>query len=132
MGKLILDTSAWINLERSSELHDRLGKTDQLMVPAPVLGELKVAANLVSRSTNARKATEAFIDYILANSEFLPIDSQTCHVFGQLKAHCMENGKTRGVNDLWIASATIRNQAELLTFDNRANFDGLPGLVLRN
>lgn len=101
-------------------------------MPAPVLGELLVAAYLPNRTASQRNRSFEFVQGCIAIAEFLPITQQTTEIFAQLKAMTLADGKSRGVNDLWIAASAIDNQAELVTFDKKAFFEGLPGLRLRS
>jgi tRNA(fMet)-specific endonuclease VapC len=60
----------------------------------------------------------------------IPYDIEICRTFGELKATIKNpDGTDRTVspNDLWIAACGRRHQLTLLT-NNRAHFDGIPGL----
>lgn len=133
MNKVVLDTSAWVEIGRNRKSISALNlKRSQILMPAPVLGELLVAAYLPGRSSPQKEKSLQFVQGCLENAEFTSITEKTTEIFARLKAETLASGKIRGVNDLWIAASAIEAQAELITFDKKAYFEGLPGLMIRN
>jgi len=131
MGRVVLDTSVWVNIERFGSPEKLIRPDDLPILPAAALAELRVATKLSSRSADARGRARDFIQQVLQISEFAPIDLETTEAFAELKAHCLATGKQRGVNDLWVAAAAIRHRAELISLDSRAIFHDLPGVQAR-
>ena len=133
MNKVVLDTSVWVEIGRNRKSISALNlKRSQILMPAPVLGELLVAAYLPGRSSPQKEKSLQFVQGCLENAEFTSITEKTTEIFARLKAETLARGKIRGVNDLWIAASAIEAQAELITFDKKAYFEGLPGLMIRN
>jgi predicted nucleic acid-binding protein len=131
MARVVLDSSAWIYLERVQGPLPGFTEYDQPIMAPAALAELLVAGQLSTRSVAARNATLKFVKDAMQIAQFLPIDELTSEIFADLKAFSREQGRPRGVNDLWIAATAIRADAELLTLDKGAYFEDLPGLILR-
>jgi tRNA(fMet)-specific endonuclease VapC len=133
MARLVLDSSALIEIDRgNARTIPGLVPGDSLVLPVVVLAELLVAANHPRRNSQSKAATLRFIDDLLESAELRLIDQETAVVFAELKGFSISTGKPRGTNDLWIAASTIVAGAELKTLDRRAQFEGLPGLILRD
>lgn len=131
MARVVLDSSAWIHLERQRGPLPGFTESDQAIMAPAALAELLVAGQISTRSVQARNATLKFVKDALQVAEFVPADQLTSEIFANLKAFSRDQGRPRGVNDLWIAATAIRADAELLTLDNGAYFEDLPGLILR-
>ncbi len=132
MAKVALDTSVLVALDRGQALGSTAIKPDDRWVISVVaLAELLVAAKSPARTESARARTEAFLELLKAKCEIQTIDEETAAVFAELRAFVINEGKPRGVNDLWIAASAIRAGAELWSVDQNARFDQLPGLHLR-
>lgn len=132
MGKVALDTSVLIALDRNQAVPNSiLSPEDSLAIPVVALAELMVGAKHPQRSEAARQRTLAFVATLEQECEVLGIDSETAVIFAALRAHAIQEGKPRGINDLWIAAAAIQANAELSSIDQRARFEALPGLRLR-
>jgi len=133
MARLVLDSSLLIEIDRGNATKiEGLDPGDSLVLPVVVLAELLVAANHPRRTAESKAATQRFIDDLLESAELRSIDQETAAAFAELKAFSIATGKPRGTNDLWIAASTIVARAELKTLDRRAQFEGLPGLILRD
>ncbi len=131
MGKVVLDTSSWIDLERN-EFNDGLVKAgDRVIMAAAALAELKYALAVTSRTSKQLERTETFIQDALLVADFEPIDEKTAEIFAQLKLYCRNTGTPRGLNDLWIAATAIRHDAVLVSSDRKALFADLPRLKFR-
>lgn len=132
MGKVVLDTSAWVEFERKGEILVELNSEDELLLSTVALGELLVATRLKRGSGSAVAATADYIQDLLAFTRVIPLDEATARIYADLKAFTKLEGSPRGTNDLWIAATAIQHEAELLSYDRRANFAGLPKLVVRS
>jgi len=131
VGKVVLDTSAWIDLERKQFNPDHLDGTEVVIMAAAALAELRFALEVKARTEAARLNTKHFIQEALSVSVFEPIDEKTAKIFAQLKAFCKTAGAPRGINDLWIAATAIRHDAVLISSDRKALFSDLPNLKFR-
>lgn len=58
--------------------------------------------------------------------EVLPVDRRTAELFGALVADLRRRGRPLPSNDIWIAAASLRHSAPLLTWD--AHFREIPVL----
>jgi tRNA(fMet)-specific endonuclease VapC len=137
MARLVLDASAWIQIERlGQEVGDVISPSDHVFVPTTVLGELKVGekfvARMAKRNTAPQIKSRSLVNACLEIAEYAPTTKVTAEIYAELKIFAMTEGKPRGQNDLWIAASAIELRAELVTLDRRARFEGLPGLVIRD
>jgi predicted nucleic acid-binding protein len=132
MGKVVLDTSFWIHIERNKTVNGLVTEDDELIMAAAVLGELRVPENSAARSEGAREASRKVVNDFVQSATFAPIDERTSEIFAELKALTQSSGRPTGVNDLWIAASAIRHKAELVTLDRAAAFQDLPGVTVRS
>ena len=65
----------------------------------------------------------------LRSMTIVPYDWAVCQTYGELKARLQEAGKSVADNDLWIAACAVRHSIPLVS-NNRAHFEGIPGLFL--
>lgn len=127
----MLDTSVWIEMERTESQHPLLSNDDELLMAAPALAELHLAAKSATRTPEARRLSQEMLQAFLGYSTFLPIDERTAEIFAELKEATKASGRPRGINDLWIAASAIQYNAELVTIDRAAMFQDLPGVRVR-
>jgi len=132
MGKVVLDTSAWVAMERSGDKLKELRDDDELIMSPVALGELLVATRLTKRSSEAVNASIGFINGIMLFAEMAVVDDETSRFYAELKSAATLTGTARGTNDLWIAATAIQQDAELLSYDRRANFSEFPKLKIRS
>jgi predicted nucleic acid-binding protein len=132
MAGVVLDTSVWIQMERTESLHPLISADDELFMSAPVLADLKLGVVATKRTSEARTLSELALQVFLSSSTFLPIDEKTAEIFAQLMESSNASGGPRGINDLWIAASAIQYHAELVSLDRAAMFQGLPGLTVRS
>jgi predicted nucleic acid-binding protein len=132
MGKVVLDTSAWVEMERSGDKLKELRDDDELIMSPVALGELLVATRLTQRPQEAVVASIGFIKGIMLFAEMAVLDSETSRFYAELKSAATLTGAARGTNDLWIAATAIQHNAELLSYDRRANFSDFPKLRIRS
>jgi predicted nucleic acid-binding protein len=131
MGKVVLDTSAWVAMERFGDKLKELRDDDELIMSPVALGELLVATRLTKRSSEAVNAYIGFINGIMLFAEMAVVDDETSRFYAELKSAATLTGTARGTNDLWIAATAIQQDAELLSYDRRANFSEFPKLKIR-
>ena len=132
MGKVVLDTSAWVAMERSGDKLKELRDDDELIMSPVAFGELLVATRLTKRSPEAVNASIGFINGLMLFAEMAVVDDETSRFYAELKSVATLTGAARGTNDLWIAATAIQQDAELLSYDRRANFSEFPKLKIRS
>ena len=132
MGRVVLDTSVWIHMERTEELSPLLHPDDELIMTAAALAELKAALRVSGRSNKALESTQGAIQSFMDRSLFAPIDARTAEIFAELKVFAKASGRPRGVNDLWIAASARQLNATVVTLDTAAAFEDLPGVLVRS
>lgn len=128
----MLDTSAWVEFERRGDQLKELKGDDELIMSPVALGELLVATRMKQRPEAAIAASIDYIKEILLFATVVVLDDTTARIYANLKAASSLSGTPRGTNDLWIAATAIQHEAELLSYDKRANFAGLPKLAIRD
>jgi len=132
MGSVVLDSSVFIRLERGNQdLAVALTPSDHILLPAAVLAELSTPIFDSNRSPALRSSTRSFVDSILAICEFAPADQQVATIYAELVAQAKTAGKPRSQNDLWIAATCISRDAELITFDRKAQLQDIARLRIR-
>jgi len=65
----------------------------------------------------------------LRSAVIVPYDLALCETYARLKAKLVASGRGVPDNDLWIAASAVRHSIPLVS-NNRAHFDGIPGLVV--
>lgn len=88
------------------------------------VGEMRSGAIRVRWGARRLRALE---DH-LADHLILPIDSAVADEWARLRSRCLELGRQKRDNDLWIAATAIRHGLSLATLD--AGQQQIPGLTL--
>jgi predicted nucleic acid-binding protein len=100
-----------------------------LGVPAIVLGELQLGFLRGGQTERNRRELAEF----LANPvvEEIRIDREIAQVYGEIMLALRRAGTPLPTNDIWIAAATARTGATLLTFDDHfTRIERIGALVL--
>ena len=121
-GKL-LDTNAAIALQNADQdfLNWLDGKTD-ILLPAPVIGELYYGALNSSRTI----ANIAAIEKLVADNVILDCDVKTAENYGRVRHQLKLKGRPIPENDIWIAAVALQYDLTLVTRDQHFNeVDGL-------
>ncbi|MFB7897305.1 PIN domain-containing protein [Streptomyces xiamenensis] len=125
--RLILDTGVVIRAERSGAgLGRLLDDEDDVTIAAVTLAELQFGVELADGARRERR--QAFVDGVRA---LIPVEDYTAEiavVHARLLAAVRRQGKPRGAHDLIIAATAAATARTLLTTDDKAAFDGLPGV----
>jgi len=124
-NSVALDTSVAIALlagEASSLLTQPL---TEILLPAPVIGELRYGA------LNSRRVTDnlADVERLVSRCRVLDITASTAATYAQLRLALKQAGKPIPENDLWIAALCVEQRIPLVTFDG--HFDAVEGLERR-
>lgn len=121
-GKL-LDTNAVAALFNQDQvLKVALGDAE-LIIPAPVVGELYFGAYKSGRVEHNIAQLEKF----LVQNEVLICDAETGNWYGQIKLLLKTKGRPIPENDIWIAAIALQHGLNLVTRD--AHFDVVDNLV---
>ncbi len=121
-GKL-LDTNAVAALfKQDMVLKTTLGDV-QLLIPAPVVGELYFGAYNSGRVAHNIAQLEQF----LAQNEVLVCTSETGNYYGQIKQQLKKKGRPIPENDIWIAAIAVQYGLSLVTRD--AHFNVIDNLI---
>ena len=129
MERVVVDSSVWIEIERNPGKFDQLiDKRFHLLLPAIVLAELQEDAQGSSANEAQRQRAMEFIHVVETISEFVSIDREVVHRYGELRMFCRQNGRPRAFADLLIAATAIQMDAAILSLDKRARFAELPNL----
>ncbi len=97
----------------------------EILLPVPVIGELRYGA------LNSRRSTEnlAEIERLVSRCRVLDITALTATVYARLRLGLKAKGKPIPENDLWIAALCVEHQVTLVTLDG--HFDVIEGLERR-
>lgn len=129
--RLILDTSVLVSAERGRlDMAATAGDDADAAVPAIVVAEYLTGVHLAATEEQSIARRE-FLERVLTA---LPIETYTLRVaerHSELLAHVRRSGGTRGAHDLIIAATALATDRTVLTMDERAGFDQLPGVRAR-
>ena len=102
----------------------KLGRTptEQIFVPAVVLGELYFGALKSRRAEANLRRVEEFT----TASNVLPVDAGTAQHYGEVRDGLRRIGRPIPENDIWIAATALRHGLVLVTRDS--HFDHVEGL----
>ena len=130
MTRIVLDTDV-VSLYRRGRLsvaYARLVTTSRHCIAFATAGELWKGA-LDERWYGARRGA---LDLWLAKEMMLPTDLHVAKVWGTITTGAQRRGRTRPLNDSWIAACCIQSGLPLLTLNRRdfADFAEHDGLVL--
>ena len=124
-NSVALDTSVAIALlagEVSSFLAPPL---TEILLPAPVIGELRYGA------LNSRRVADnlASVERLVSRCRVLDITALTAVTYARLRLTLKQAGKPIPENDLWIAALCVEHRVPLATLDR--HFDAVEGLERR-
>lgn len=100
---------------------------EEIVVAAPVRGELFYGAARSQDPARARQGVDAF----LARFTSLPFDDAAADTYGRIRADLASSGSPIGPNDLLIAAIAITASGTLVTHNTR-KFGRISGLVLED
>lgn len=131
MGRVVLDTSVLIALERNQLEPDQVFSTEnEYFVP-----EIAVAEYLVGvENCNVQEVRQrrlAFLNAVEELATSTPFSRADSAEFARQAAHSKSVGSPREKFDLAIAASAIRLNAVLYTRDKAAKFSELHGLTVK-
>ncbi len=124
---VLIDTSPLIALERDGdwEALDAVAPEEERAISVVTASEL---LHGVHRATGGRAARRgAFVEYVLAHVDPLPITPAIARVHAQIWASTDAAGTPVGAHDLWIAATAIAHGYGMIT-SNLRDFARVPGL----
>lgn len=124
-ASVALDTSAAIALMKSQGETLAASPAAEMLLPVPVIGELRYGALNSTRSTE----NLAIVERLVSRCRALAITATTAATYARLRVRLKQTGKPIPENDLWIAALCVQHRVALLTLDR--HFDDIEGLERR-
>lgn len=129
MARLILDTTVFIDAERTGRQLSRLiADEDDVAIAAVTAAELLVGVELADEDRRPTRA--AFVRSVLDTVPIEDYGVQVARVHATLLAHVRRTGRPRGAHDLIIAATAAARDRIVVSTDSTA-FDDLPGVPIR-
>lgn len=126
--RIMLDTNAYSAFKKGDvETIEALASSDEILIPTPVLGELRSGFRAGTREAAKLKELEAFLT--APRVRIHPLGEETAIFYTEIYHSLKTAGTPIPTNDLWIAAAALETGSILLTGD--AHFDSVAGLVHR-
>jgi len=125
--KVLLDTSAYSALMSGDErVAGVVRSSEQIVIPAVVMGELLYGFAGGNRSRQNRKQLELFLES--DRVVFQETDRSVCERYALVMHHLRAKGRPIPTNDVWIGAHALAAGADLVTLDQR--FSEIEGLIL--
>ena len=123
--KLVIDTNAYSDFMRGdSAIREHVSRADQIVVPAPVVGELLHGFLGGRKREENRQQLRKFLESPVV--EFNPTDKTVCDRYALVLDQLRRKGRPIPTNDIWIAAHTLATGGQLLSSDQHFRFiDGL-------
>lgn len=113
-NKYLLDTNIVIALFADEPiLTGKIAKTEDVSVPAVVIGELFYGAK---KSGRPEKNSER-IDGFASDNVILNCDTETARWYGRVKNRLRKKGRPIPENDIWIAAIAFQHDLTLVSRD---------------
>ena len=130
--RICLDTSAYSYLRRGyDEVANLVYRANWIGVPVTVIGELETGFRYGTRYESNVQHLDDFLRHPWVH--IIDVDQEIAEIYGEFHANVLQEGNPIPTNDLWIAAATARVGATLVTFDKQ--FERIPRIgkiVLEN
>lgn len=124
-GRLLLDTSAVVELFRGGKGTDRLiAAQDRSLVSVIVIGELLAGALRSDR----KEQSLAQVEKLASGPDVVGCDADTVRHYASIRDQLRLKGRPIPENDMWIAATARQHQLTLVTRD--AHFREIEGLPL--
>jgi predicted nucleic acid-binding protein len=128
-GRLALDTSFLIDLQRERVRRDPAGPAHRLLASDPDVELHLSSVALGEFAEGFADQDDPVLRLVRELHVLLPIDEETALVYGRLTRALRNAGQLIGSNDLWIAAASLRHAIPLAT-GNAADFRRVEGLEI--
>ena len=123
--RLAVDTNAYTAFCKNKRTAvDAIQTADEIILPLMVVAELRAGFAIGRKGAENEKILQRFL-----NSNRVSIQNPnegTTYIYARLFNYLRNKGTPVPINDLWIASITLQNDATLLTFVQ--HFEVLPQL----
>ena len=127
--RIAIDTNRYTDFMRGdAKAGEVFGRASQLVLPLPVLGELRAGFLFGKQGPQNESVLNAFLNQ--SRVRVLAPDEQTTFHYARLYRQLREQGTPIPTNDLWIASLVA--QYNLLLFSRDRHFDVIPQLARVN
>ena len=124
--KICLDTNAYSDLRRGdARIREVLERADEILVPAVVVGELKLGFLRGAKCSENERMLDDFLS--MDGVAIQPVTFEIADRYAYVKAALWASGHPIPENDVWIAATALETGARLLSRD--AHFDYVGGLV---
>ncbi len=123
MKRLVLDSNALISLfDGDAAVADAMSQAETVLIPAVVLGEVRLGFDGTRRAQVAEAALERLLDR--ANVEVLSVTEETASFFVTIMRLLKKNGTPIPTDDVWIAAGALESGGVLFTRDR--HFERIP------
>jgi len=124
--KICIDTNIYSAFKKGNpNISELLETTDEIYVPAIVMGELYAGFQLGARLRDNTKDLKEFIEQ--PGIYIIDINDSIAERYGALIKILKDNGTPIPTNDIWIAATALEHGARIATFDS--HFKLIPGLM---
>ncbi len=126
MIRIALDTCEYAAFKRGEAVVvDRIARADRIIIPLPVLAELRVGFRGGTREGLNLEELEMF--FSSPRVEVPPMTEQTAILYAEIFGTLKSKGTPIPVNDIWIAAVTLEQGAILFSRDEHFyRIEGLP------
>ena len=126
--RIMLDTNAYSAFKRGDEsARETIASADEILLPTPVLGELRAGFRSGSREEANLHELELFLSSPRVRVHTL--GEETAIFYAEVHGSLRKAGTPIPTNDLWIAASALESGSMLVTRDS--HFDAVAGLVRR-
>jgi len=127
MKTVALDTNAYSGFKRGlAEVVDQLAKAERILMPVPVLAELRIGFRGGSKEARNLDELEQFLSS--PRVEICSLTEQTAILYAEIFGTLQRKGTPIPLNDVWIAASAMEQGAILLSADT--HFTRIDGLLL--
>lgn len=126
MITIALDTCEYAAFKRGDAMAmDRIARADRIVVPLPVLAELRIGFRGGRRETRNLDELEQFLSS--SRADVPPMTEQTAILYTEIFATLRQKGTPIPINDVWIAAIVLEQGAILCSRDTHFSLiEGLP------
>lgn len=124
--RICIDTNIYSAFKSGNkDIIELLENSDELLIPAVVLGELYAGFYIGTRLKENLKELDQFLS--IPGVYTVKIDREIADRYGVLIKTLKEQGTPIPTNDVWIAATALENGTKLATYD--AHFNNIAGIV---
>ena len=124
MSSIALDTNAYSDLHKTGTWLPILRQADHVVLPLPVVGELRYGFLKGKKRTENEKTLTTFLGK--SRTQIVCPDSETASCYAALVLQLTSQGTPIPINDVWIAAICLQHNLSLCTSDH--HFDRIPQL----